>query len=372
MTSFAGTRISRAALPTCGAIFDTARSADELSSIEQRVSEPDFWKDQASAQKLLQRRRRLEEDRDLSESLRRRTDDLAVLVEWAEAGEPVADDLARGLDDLSDAVDAGETKKMLGGEHDRKNAIVTIHPGAGGTESQDWAEMLFRMYLRWTERRGFKRDVIDLQPGDEAGIKSATLTIVGDYAYGMLLAEAGVHRLVRISPFDQASRRHTSFASVFVWPELPEDVEVEIDEKDLRIDTYRSSGAGGQHVNVTDSAVRITHLPTGIVVSSQNERSQHRNRDSAMKVLKSRLFDLKMKEQQAKLDQLGGEKKDIAFGSQIRSYVLHPYQMIKDHRTKEQVGDVNRVLDGDIDGFIKSYLVKKAAGTLGQATADED
>jgi len=295
-----------------------------------------------------------------------------VLVEWAEAGEPVADDLAKGLDDLSTTVDAGETKKMLGGEHDRKNAIVTIHPGAGGTESQDWAEMLLRMYLRWSERRGFKRDVIDLQPGDEAGIKSATLTIFGDYAYGMLLAEAGVHRLVRISPFDQASRRHTSFASVFVWPELPEDVEVEIDEKDLRVDTYRSSGAGGQHVNVTDSAVRITHLPTGIVVSSQNERSQHRNRDSAMKVLKARLYDLKMKEQQAKLDQLGGEKKDIAFGSQIRSYVLHPYQMIKDHRTKEQVGDVNRVLDGDIDGFIKTYLMKKAAGTLMQATVDDD
>ncbi|HEU4939580.1 MAG TPA: peptide chain release factor 2 [Vicinamibacterales bacterium] len=352
--------------------LDTPRSAEELSVIEQRVSDPDFWKDQASAQKLLQRRRRLEEDRDLSESLRRRADDLAVLVEWAEAGEPVAEDLAKGLDDLSSAVDAGETKKMLGGEHDRKNAIVTIHPGAGGTESQDWAEMLLRMYLRWSERRGFKRDVIDLQPGDEAGIKSATLTIFGDYAYGMLLAEAGVHRLVRISPFDQASRRHTSFASVFVWPELPEDVEVGIDEKDLRIDTYRSSGAGGQHVNVTDSAVRITHLPTGIVVSSQNERSQHRNRDSAMKVLKARLYDLKMKEQQAKLDQLGGEKKDIAFGSQIRSYVLHPYQMIKDHRTKEQVGDVNRVLDGDIDVFIKSYLMKKAAGTLAQGAVEED
>jgi peptide chain release factor 2 len=269
-------------------------------------------------------------------------------------------------------VDAGETKKMLGGEHDRKNAIVTIHPGAGGTESQDWAEMLLRMYLRWTERRNFKRDVIDLQPGDEAGIKGATMTIVGDYAYGLMLAEAGVHRLVRISPFDQASRRHTSFASVFVWPELPEDVDVEIDEKDLRIDTYRSSGAGGQHVNVTDSAVRITHLPTNIVVSSQNERSQHRNRDSAMKVLKSRLYDLKLKEQQAKLDQLGGEKKDIAFGSQIRSYVLHPYQLIKDHRTKEEVGDVNRVLDGDIDVFIKTYLMRKAAGTLGQPVPDDE
>jgi peptide chain release factor 2 len=287
-------------------------------------------------------------------------DDLNVLAEWVEAGEQVGDDFARALDELEAQVEAGETKKMLGGEHDRKNAIVTIHPGAGGTESQDWAEMLLRMYLRWTERRGFKREIIEVQPGDEAGIKSATFTVIGDYAYGMLLAEAGVHRLVRISPFDQASRRHTSFASVFVWPELPDDVDVEIEDKDLRIDTYRSSGAGGQHVNVTDSAVRITHLPTGIVVSSQNERSQHRNRDSAMKVLKARLYDLRMKEQQAKLDQLGGEKKDIAFGSQIRSYVLHPYQLIKDHRTKEEVGDVNRVLDGDIDNFIKSYLMKKA------------
>ena len=261
---------------------------------------------------------------------------------------------------------------MLGGEHDRKNAIVTIHPGAGGTESQDWAEMLMRMYLRWTERRGFKRELIDYQPGDEAGLKSATFIITGEYAYGLFSAEAGVHRLVRISPFDQAARRHTSFASVHVWPELPEDVDIQVDEKDLRIDTYRSSGAGGQHVNVTDSAVRITHLPTGIVVSCQNERSQHRNRDSAMKVLKARLYDLKTKENQAKLDQISGTKKDIAFGSQIRSYVLHPYQMVKDHRTKEQVGDINRVLDGDIDVFIKSYLMKKSSGTLGETVPDED
>ena len=295
-----------------------------------------------------------------------------MLKEWAEAGEPVADDLGRALDDLSSQVDAGETKKMLGGEHDRKNAIITIHPGAGGTESQDWAEMLLRMYVRWTERKGFKRELMDLQPGDEAGIKSATLTITGDYAYGMLLAEAGVHRLVRISPYDQASRRHTSFASLYVWPELPDDVDVEVDEKDLRVDTYRSSGAGGQHVNVTDSAIRLTHIPTGIVVSCQNERSQHKNRATAMKVLKSRIFDMKMKEQAAKLEQLGGEKKDIAFGHQIRSYVLHPYQMAKDHRTKEEVGDINRVLDGDLDLFIKSYLMKKAAGTLGQPSADED
>ncbi len=357
---------------TCGAIFDAARPSTELAKLEERVAAPDFWKDQASAQKLLQRRRRLEEDVQLSQSLQRKLDDLHVLVEWAESGEPVGDDLGRALDELGVQVDAGETKKMLGGEHDRKNAIVTIHPGAGGTESQDWAEMLLRMYLRWAERRGFKREILDQQPGDDAGIKSATFTVQGDYAYGLLLAEAGVHRLVRISPFDQASRRHTSFASVFVWPELPEDVEIDIEDKELRIDTYRSSGAGGQHVNVTDSAVRITHLPTGIVVSCQNERSQHRNRDSAMRVLKARLFDLKMKEQQAKLDQLGGEKKDIAFGSQIRSYVLHPYQLIKDHRTKEEVGDVNRVLDGDLDGFIKAYLMKKASGTLGQAAPDEE
>ena len=281
-------------------------------------------------------------------------------------------DLVRGLDELETAVEAAEIKKMLGGPHDRKNAIVTVHPGAGGTESQDWAEMLLRMYFKWTERRGFKREVIEYQPGDEAGVKSVTFTLTGEYAFGLITAEAGVHRLVRISPFDQAARRHTSFASVFVWPELDDDVDIEIEEKDLRIDTYRSSGAGGQHVNVTDSAVRLTHLPTGIVVSCQNERSQHRNRDMAMRVLKARLFDLKLKEQQAKLEQITGAKKEIGFGSQIRSYVLQPYQMIKDHRTKLEVGDVNRVLDGDLDPFIKTYLMQKASGTLGTGVADEE
>ena len=317
----------------------------------------------------MQRQRRIQGDITLRDSLRRRMDDLAVLIEWAQGGEDVGADLQRGLNELQQEVDAAEIKKMLGGEYDRSNAIVTIHPGAGGTESQDWAEMLLRMYTKWSERRGFKREVFDYQPGEQAGIKSATISLTGDYAYGLMSAEAGVHRLVRISPFDQDKRRHTSFASVFVWPELPEDVDVDIEEKDLRIDTYRSSGAGGQHVNVTDSAVRITHLPTGIVVSCQNERSQHKNRAQAMKVLKARLFDLKMKEQAAKLEQLGGEKRDIAFGSQIRSYVLQPYQMVKDHRTKVQVGDVTRVLDGDLDGFIKTYLMKKANGTL--TTPDE-
>ena len=337
-----------------------------------RAAAPDFWKDQAEAQKVQQRRRRLEQDRDLILSLKKKNDDLAVLIEWAEAGEPVDAEFAAGLEALDAEVQAGEIKKMLGGEHDRKNAIITIHPGAGGTESQDWAEMLLRMYMRWADRRGFKREILDYQPGEEAGLKSATVMVTGEYAYGLLAAEAGVHRLVRISPFDQAARRHTSFASLYVWPELPEDVDIVIEDKDLRIDTYRSSGAGGQHVNVTDSAVRLTHLPTGLVVSCQNERSQHRNKDSAMKVLKARLYDIKMKENQAKLDQISGVKQAIGFGSQIRSYVLHPYQLAKDHRTKESIGDVNRVLDGDLDQFIKSYLMKKSNGTLGQVAPDED
>jgi peptide chain release factor 2 len=359
-------------LRICGAIFEAARPDEELTRLETKAAAPDFWKDQAAAQSAMQRRRRLEQDRDLIASLRKKSDDLAVLVEWSEAGEPVDAEFAQGLEALDQEVQAGEIKKMLGGEHDRRNAIITIHPGAGGTESQDWAEMLLRMYMRWTERRGFKREMMDYQPGEEAGLKSATLAISGEYAYGLLSAEAGVHRLVRISPFDQAARRHTSFASLYVWPELPEDVDIDIDEKDLRIDTFRSSGAGGQHVNVTDSAIRITHLPTGLVVSCQNERSQHRNRDSAMKVLKARLYDIKIKENQAKLAEISGVKKEIGFGSQIRSYVMHPYQLVKDHRTKEQVNDVNRVLDGDIDVFIKSYLMKRASGTLGQPTADED
>ena len=321
----------------------------------------------------MQRRRRLDEDRALLESLRRREDDIGVLVEWSAGGEEVGDDLARAIGDLLQEVEAAESRKMLSGEHDRANAIVTIHPGAGGTESQDWAEMLLRMYVKWSDRRGFRREVLDYQPGEEAGIKSVTFLLTGEFAYGLMSAEAGVHRLVRISPYDQAARRHTSFASVFVWPELADDVEVEIEDKDLKIDTYRSSGAGGQHVNVTDSAIRITHLPTGIVVSCQNERSQHKNRASAMKVLRSRLYDLKLKEQQSKLEQIAGAKKEIGFGSQIRSYVLQPYQMVKDHRTKFEVGDPSRVLDGDVDPFIKTYLMQKASGTLGvpEAVADE-
>ena len=258
-------------------------------------------------------------------------------------------------------IEKAELAAMLSGEHDDANAIVEIHPGAGGTESQDWAEMLLRMYLRWAERRGFKTQVLDYLPGDEAGLKSVTFLVSGEYAYGYLKAEAGVHRLVRISPFDANKRRHTSFSSVAVTPDIEEDIEIDIRPEDLKVDTYRSSGAGGQHVNVTDSAIRITHVPSGIVVACQSERSQHKNRASAMKILKGKLYALEEQKQQAKLQGITGEKKEIKWGSQIRSYVLQPYQMVKDLRTRIEVGDVNRVLDGDLDGFIEGYLLKGPA-----------
>jgi peptide chain release factor 2 len=246
---------------------------------------------------------------------------------------------------------------MLGSEQDPMNAIMTIHAGAGGTEAQDWAEMILRMYLRWAERKGFSTTIIDYQPGDEAGVKSVSITIEGEYAYGYAKAEIGIHRLVRISPFDSGARRHTSFASVFVYPEVDDEIVIEIDETELRIDTYRSTGAGGQHVNKTDSAVRITHLPTGIVVQCQNERSQHKNKAMAMKFLKSRLYELEIQEQRKKINELNKTKKDIAWGSQIRSYILHPYKLIKDHRTNLEIGNVQRVLDGDIDDLIEAYLL---------------
>jgi peptide chain release factor 2 len=247
---------------------------------------------------------------------------------------------------------------MLSGENDAHNAIVSIHPGAGGTEAQDWAEMLLRMYLRWSEQRGYKAEIVDYQPGEEAGVKSVTFTVTGENAYGYMKAEAGVHRLVRISPYDANKRRHTSFSSVLVTPEIEEDIDVEIDEADLRIDTYRSGGAGGQHVNKTDSAVRITHMPTKIVVQCQNERSQHKNKNTAMKILRSKLYELKMKEQQEKIQEFSKDKKEIAWGSQIRSYVLQPYRMVKDHRTAIEIGNVDAVLDGSIDTFIEAYLMK--------------
>jgi peptide chain release factor 2 len=332
----------------------------------------DFWSDQAAAQKLLQRRKRVESDLDLLSRLRAREDDTRVLVEWLEAGEDVEKDLAASLDALQEILEGAEFQKMLGGEHDRANAILTINAGAGGTDSQDWAEMLLRMYLRWCGAKGYKADVTDRQEGEEAGIKSATVLVEGEYAYGYLSAEMGVHRLVRISPFDSNARRQTSFASVFAWPEIEEDINIEVQDKDVRVDTYRSSGAGGQHVNVTDSAVRVTHLPSGIVVSCQNERSQIRNREVAFKILKSRLYDLEMQKRREKLDAVEAGKKDIAFGSQIRSYVLHPYRMVKDHRTKFEVGDVDRVMNGDLDGLIKAALVARAKGSLGVAETPED
>ena len=336
------------------------------------MADPGFWGDQTKAQKVLQRRKRLEADLDLLKRLRTQEDDAQVLADWLEGGEDVAADFTVALDALEASAEAAEFQKMLGGDHDRANAILTINAGAGGTDSQDWAEMLLRMYLRWCDRRGFKRDVADIQAGEEAGIKSATVIVQGEYAYGYLAAEAGVHRLVRISPFDSNARRQTSFASVFAWPEIEDEVEIDVQEKDLRIDTYRSSGAGGQHVNVTDSAVRITHLPTGIVVACQNERSQIRNREVGMKILKARLYELEMQKRREKLDAVEAAKKDIAFGSQIRSYVLHPYRMVKDHRTKHETGNPDRVLDGDIDDFIKAELVAKAKGTLGQAAAADE
>jgi len=280
-------------------------------------------------------------------------------VEWARDGESVETDLETHLDQWEREVEQAEIQKLLSGEHDQTNAIVSIHPGAGGTESQDWAQMLLRMYLRWAETRGFKTEMIDCQEGEEAGIKSATFNVTGDYAYGYMSSEVGVHRLVRISPFDAAKRRHTSFASVFVFPDIDDDVKVEINEKDLRIDTYRSSGRGGQHVNVTDSAVRITHLPTGIVAQCQNERSQHKNKDVAMKVLRARLYDLRLREQQERFDAMHDEKKEIGFGSQIRSYVFQPYRLVKDHRTKVEIGDVDRVMNGDIEPFIKAFLLNR-------------
>ena len=304
----------------------------------------------------MREKRRLEDVLATEADLVRRSDDISAYFELAREGENVSADLRREIDSLRQLVDRIETETLLSGENDARNAIVTIHPGAGGTESQDWADMLLRMYLRWAERQGFQTVLNDYQPGEEAGLKSATFTVSGEYAYGLMTSEIGVHRLVRISPFDQAKRRHTSFASVFVSPEIDESIQVDIKPEDLRVDTYRSSGKGGQHVNTTDSAVRITHMPTGIVVSCQNERSQHKNRERAMSMLRSKLYEFELEKKRAKTKKIEDSKLDIDFGSQIRSYVLQPYRLIKDHRTKTEIGDVDRVLDGDLQPFIHSYL----------------
>jgi peptide chain release factor 2 len=304
----------------------------------------------------MRERKRLEAALNTEKELAQRIGDIAAYFELAREGEAVEAELRKEIDALQALVERLETETLLAGENDARNAIVTIHPGAGGTESQDWAEMLMRMYLRWAERQGFETVLNDYQAAEEAGIKSATFSVNGPYAYGLLTSEIGVHRLVRISPFDQAKRRHTSFASVFVSPEIDETIEVVIKPEDLRIDTYRSSGAGGQHVNTTDSAVRITHLATGTVVSCQNERSQHKNRERAMKMLRSKLYELELEKKREASRKTEASKLDIGFGSQVRSYVLQPYRMVKDHRTKLEIGDVDRILDGDLQPFIGAYL----------------
>jgi peptide chain release factor 2 len=348
-------------LNNSGGFFDVPARREELSKIEASASAPDFWNDQEAAQKLLQDRSRLEKKIERQEYFQSQLDDGGVLFEFAEEDENSIKELQALVERLERELGVAETEMLLAGDNDHRNAICTIHPGAGGTESQDWAEMLLRMYLKWAEQREFKTEVLEYQPGEEAGLKSVTFRVQGEYAYGLLAAEAGVHRLVRISPFDQAARRHTSFASLFVYPEIDEDIEVEINDKDLRVDTYRATGAGGQHINTTDSAVRITHLPTNIVVSCQNQRSQHQNRAVAMQVLRSRLYELELEKRHAETAELEANKADISFGSQIRNYVLAPYQLVKDTRTKLERGNVEAVLGGDIDDFIKAFLLARKA-----------
>ncbi|HKO96725.1 MAG TPA: peptide chain release factor 2 [Pyrinomonadaceae bacterium] len=348
-------------MSSSGGFFDVASGRDELKVIEVQASAPDFWNDQTAAQKLLQKRSLLEKKIERQEHFETRIGDAGVLFEFAEEDEESLKELRSLVEHLEHELSVAETEMLLGGDNDQLNAICTIHPGAGGTESQDWAEMLLRMYLKWAEQREFKTEIIDYQPGEEAGLKGVTFRVEGEYAYGLLAAEAGVHRLVRISPFDQAARRHTSFASLFVYPEIDENIEVEVNDKDLRVDTYRATGAGGQHINTTDSAVRITHLPTGIVVQCQNQRSQHQNRAVAMQVLRSRLYELELEKRKAETAELEANKADISFGSQIRSYVLAPYQLVKDTRTKLEKGNVDAVLAGDIDDFIKAFLLAKKA-----------
>jgi peptide chain release factor 2 len=334
--------------------------AARLASLEAATVAPEFWSDPDRAQKVLKETSDLRQTLDQHAGLVKDLGDHRELLDLAADQEDVEtlQEVSNGLKELTRQVRALELRTVLSGDYDKGNAILSINPGAGGTESQDWAQMLLRMYLRWVESKGFTTEVIDLLEGEEAGIKNATVTVTGPYAYGYLCAEIGVHRLVRISPFDASKRRHTSFASVFVYPEISDDIEIKIEEKDLRIDTFRAGGHGGQHINVTDSAVRITHLPTGIVATCQNERSQHKNKAMAMKVLRARLYDHYKRQQDEEMAKLQGVKAPIAWGSQIRSYVLAPYQLVKDHRTGEETGNVTAVLDGDLDRFIEAYLFK--------------
>ena len=345
-----------------GGFFDAPAKLSELEKSEKLISEPGFWDDQEQAQKVVQRRSFVEKALARQKAFETGVSDAEVLFEFAAEDEDSEAELRKLIARLESEVDLAQTESLLSGETDPNNAICSIQAGAGGTDAQDFAQMLLRMYLRWAEKKGFKVEILDEQSGSEAGLKSATFRMIGDYAYGLLATEAGVHRLVRISPFNSGGSRETSFASMFVSPEIDENIEVDIQDKDLRVDTYRSTGAGGQHVNTTDSAVRITHMPTGIVVTCQNQRSQIQNRAVAMQVLRSKLYEVELEKRREGAAELEATKQDISFGSQIRNYVLHPYRLVKDTRTKFETSDVEAVLDGDIDDFIKEFLLYKKSG----------
>ncbi len=348
-----------------GGTFDLDSLRQQLAHLQKTTTKANFWDDQLSAQYTLKKVRSLEKELQMWERLAYLHDEVDIHLELLqeEGIDVIPKDAHHTIEKYLTALDEAEVLHLLSDPDDMKDALLTIHPGAGGTESQDWAEMLQRMYLRWIERQGYQSQVLDFQPGEEAGIKEVTIEVRGERAYGYLKSEVGVHRLVRISPFDANARRHTSFASVFIYPEADDNVEIDINEKDLRIDTFRSSGAGGQHVNKTDSAVRITHVPTGIVAQCQNERSQMKNRVTALKILKTRLYDLHRQKQESERQKLEDTKKDVAWGSQIRSYVFQPYTMVKDHRTLEETGNIQAVMDGGIDRFIRAYLLQNAAAT---------
>ncbi len=358
-------------MPNSGGFFDAGGKQVELEKLEHQINDPEFWNDSEKAQKVMGERSRIEKSLQQNESFNTAISDAEVLFEFAPDDTASASELATLIDKLEREVTAAEVQSLLSGETDVNNAICSIQAGAGGTDAQDFAQMLLRMYLRWAERKGFKVEVLDEQPGSEAGLKSATFRVEGEYAYGLLSTEAGVHRLVRISPFNSGGSRETSFASMFVSPEIDENIEVDIQDKDLRVDTYRSSGAGGQHVNVTDSAVRITHLPTNTVVTCQNQRSQLQNRMVAMQVLRSKLYEIELEKRRVEASVLESTKQDISFGSQIRNYVLHPYRLVKDTRTKFELTDVESVLDGEIDEFINEFLLFKKSGRLA-TDSDED
>jgi peptide chain release factor 2 len=350
-------------LKNSGGIFDVPARQERVAELEAEIARPNFWNQGESAQELLRERTRLQKVVEDCLAVKLQLEDATLLIEMGEEGDDQAtlEEVNAMLPAVEKKIAAMEFARMLSGSHDASNATLSINAGAGGTEAQDWADMLLRMYLRYCEDKGFKTEFTEYQPGDDAGIKSATLSVSGDYAYGYLRSESGIHRLVRISPFDANSRRHTSFCSVFVFPELDDTIEVVVEDKDIKVDTYRASGAGGQHINKTDSAIRITHLPSGIVVACQNQRSQHANRATALKQLKARLYEMEIRKKEEEAAAFSEDKKEIGWGSQIRSYVLHPYRMVKDHRTGHETGNTDAVLDGDIEAFIEAYLLRGSA-----------